>query len=310
MEFSWDDRLLLCLRGSALMVLNSGNLRRMYTFRPKGESVADAASIPMSDKLFVNTDRDAYLLDAASGATVRKLDASLAGDRYGLGAGAAASPDGKLLAVSTAAVTGGLFRKKQRVNRIQLRALDTGKRLFSWDLDESEYCGGLRFAPDGRRLYAATGAALYEIDWSAPKADAVRRFAYSAYMPIGRDNTQARLDISPDGRLALIRTGQRLLLFDLADGRELLSRTKLPPDMTEARLIGDSRMLLCAWGDSTLRLLALDEQGRLDERFRLSEPLINRIGALLAVSGDGTAAAVGAADNGVLRYELEWHYAF
>ena len=361
LEYTWDGKYILYILGRALFVLDAGGdgsggaaadtdwaagaahgvdptagaahsgtvLKEKCVFKPNGEVVTSAVSIPLTNTVFVNTDQGAYLLDLSLGKVIRRLDPSLAGKSSGIGGEAAVSQNGRYLAVNTRVMTGGFFRKKTQVSRILVWDLQTDRKLLHWDHNENE--GELCFGPDGKNLYMTTRSKLFEIPlqdaqgsaaaWSkrGVPSELVKSYEYSTYYLMRNDYSTPRLDISSDGKVALIQSREFILLFNLAAGREIAGLIKMYKGIVDARLIARTRKMLCAYSDATIRLLEYDDkpaaqsdmnQTCLTEMFSMSEPLMNRFGSQLAVSPDGNRVAVSLQKNGVEQLELEWNYAF
>ena len=133
------------------------------------------------------------------------------------------------------------------------------------------------------------------------------------------DYSTPRLDISSDGKVALIKARDFIVLYNLASGKEIVNRIKVSQGIVDARLIHRTRKMLCTYSDATIRLLEYDDrpsaqpdlnQASLKEVFSMSEPLLNRFGSRIAVSPDGDKAAVILQKNGIEVLELEWNYEF
>ena len=359
--YTWDGKYLLYILGRALFILNAGGdtrdgsalgmdstagaaydmnsatgsahsesvLKEKCIFKSNGESVMCAVSIPLTNTVFVNTDQGAYLLDITQGKVIRRMDASLKGMSSGLRGEAAVSKNGRYLAISTRAMTGGFLRKKTQVNRILVWDLQTDRKLLHWDHNENE--GELCFGPDGKKLYMTTQSKLFEIPlqdaqgsaaaWSkrGVPSELVKTCEYSKYLRQRNDYSTPRLDISSDGKVALIQTRDFIVLFNVEAGREIVSRLKLAPGIVDAGLIARTRKMLCTYSDATIRLLEYDDrpaaqpdlnQASLTEVFSMSEPLMNRYGSRVAVSPDGDKVAVTLQKNGVEQFGLEWNYEF
>ena len=336
LKYTWDGKYLLNILGRALFILDAGGdgqgetvLKEKIVFRPSGEAVMSAVSIPLTSTVFVNTDHGAYLLDISQRKVIRQMDESLKGNPSGLSGEAAVTKNGRYLAVSTRVMTGGFLRKKTQVRRILVWDLQTDRKLLHWDHNENE--GELCFDPEGQNLYMTTHSRLFVIPlqdlqssaaaWSkrGVPSELVKIFEYSAYNRLSRDYSTPRLEISSDGKVALIQTREFIVLFNIAAGREIVSRLKLSPGIVDAGLIARTRKILCTCSDAAIRLLEYDDrpsaqpdlnQAGLTEVFSMSEPLMNRFGARLAVSPDGDKAAVTLQKNGIEQLALEWNYEF
>ena len=351
LAFSWDGKYLLYILGRALFILDAGGdgrdgaaldvdssvadahsgaaLKEKCVFKPNGEAVLSAVSIPMTNAVFVNTDQNAYILDISQGKVIRQMDASFKGKSSSIGGEVAVTKNGRYVAINTRVMTGGFLRKKTEVRRILIWDLQTDRELLHWDHDETE--GELCFGPDGKNLYMTTRSKLFEIPlqdaqgsaaaWSkrGVPSELVKSYEYSTYYLMRNDYSTPRLDISSDGKVALIQSREFVLLINLAAGKEIVSRIKVSPGIVDARLIPRTRKMLCTYSDATIRLLEYDDkpsaqpelnQASLKEGFSMSEPLLNRYGSRIAVSPDGDKAAVILQKNGVEVLELEWNYEF
>ena len=351
LEFTWDGKYLLYILGRALFVLDAGGdgrdgtaldmdsiagaahsataLKEKCVFKPNGEAVLSAVSIPMTSTVFVNTNQGAYLLDISQGKVIRQLDSSLKGKSTGFGGEAAVTKNGRYLAINTRAMIGGFLRKKTEVRRILVWDLQTDRKLLHWEHNENE--GELCFGPDGKNLYMSAQSKLFEIPmqdaqgstaaWSkrGVPSELVKTYEFSPYLQMRNDYSTPRLDISSDGKVALIKARDFIILYNLASGKEIVNRIKVSPGIVDARLIHRTRKMLCTYSDATIRLLEYDDrpsaqpdlnQASLKEVFSMSEPLLNRFGSRIAVSPDGDKAAVILQKNGVEVLELEWNYEF
>ena len=288
-----------------------------------------AVSIPLTSTVFVNTDHGAYLLDISQRKVIRQMDESLKGNPSGLRGEAAVTKNGRYLAISTRAMTGGFLRKKTQVSRILVWDLQTDRKLLHWDHNENE--GELCFGPEGRNLYMTTHSRLFKIPlqdlqssaaaWSkrGVPSELVKTFEYSNYL---RAEPTSHLSAGHLlGRESRADSDARdfIVLFNVEAGREIVSRLKLAPGIVDAGLIARTRKMLCTYSDATIRLLEYDDrpaaqpdlnQASLTEVFSMSEPLMNRYGSRVAVSPDGDKVAVTLQKNGVEQLGLEWNYEF
>ena len=304
MSFGWNGKYLLVERGGALGGFGVPDLNRLFKFKPDGEDVRCALSIPMSSLIFVSSQSSAFLINAVNGQVERKLSPALAVNSPGSSGSAAAARDGRLIAVLTTVRTGGFFRKKTEKEQILIWDLEQDKAVFSADPPAQD--ASLCFTPDGKELYAANAEGIWRIPWTQ-NAPAVQLFSYPNGN-ISKFDRGCGLKISGDGKLLLIRTDQYVTAYEPESGKTIY----IKGFAADAGFISRSGKLLCVMTDTTVRLME-PEPG--DDRFgtelfRLQEPALKNIRPMLTVSPDADLAAVNTDKNGIVLYELEWNFCF
>jgi WD40 repeat protein len=221
-----DNRTLAVNRGSAIEIWDYQQGKMLRTVPVPGTGAREFAISPQGDRLALNSGEKIYLLDSASGKILMEQES---------GGGVAISPNGRLLAFSSAD-SAKIILWDITVDAVSTE-LDYGWR---WGTDNFD------FSPDGQRLgTAGYGPRFYW--WSIadpkPQSDAGIDF----YWPV--------LDIafSPDGKTAAAGSYD-IQIWELASGRQLRTLAGHSCYATRVMYSPDGSMLASGSADGTILL--------------------------------------------------------
>jgi WD40 repeat protein len=221
-----DNRTLAVNRGSAIEIWDYQQGKLLRTVPVPGTGAREFAISPQGDRLALNSGEKIYLLDSASGKILMEQES---------GGGVAISPNGRLLAFSSAD-SAKIILWDITVDAVSTE-LDYGWR---WGTDNFD------FSPDGQRLgTAGYGPRFYW--WSIadpkPQSDAGIDF----YWPV--------LDIafSPDGKTAAAGSYD-IQIWELASGRQLRTLAGHSCYATRVMYSPDGSMLASGSADGTILL--------------------------------------------------------
>jgi WD40 repeat protein len=167
----------------------------------------------------------------------------------------AVSPDFRLLAAVFPSSMRALLRGPGQ-GPMRLEDLATGKLLLSFPVLEGQTWPEA-FSPDGRLLASVNSNNKHHIAGDPTKTGRtlvlweVATAAEVLSMPLG--GSQSRFAISPDGRLlALAAPAQDIVVWNLAQGREVRRFKDLDAEVTSLAFTPDSQRLVSGHADSTL----------------------------------------------------------
>jgi WD40 repeat protein len=238
--------------------------RHALDFYPDGKMLAVAHGEPLSfptDK-FRN---EISLWDVASGAYLRSIKSVAS-----LNSSLRFAPDGKTLALNS------------NSNELHLVEVDSGRQVWRRGIPNS-FAREHIFAPDGKTLALISGNPELVQLWDPADGTLVRAFQHPKHNGIGV------IALSRDGKSLAAATMDRLVLWDVATGKETASlEAKMGWSMGLA-FTPDGKTLVS--GASNTVVHVWDVQSK-KLRFSLGRPL-GTAGASLALSPDGTTAAMG-----------------